>query len=163
MTPKLYHLAGKALQLDQEDRLVDAYSGVGTIGLSLARQVAEVRGMDTIKEAIEDANHNAEINNIHNAKYYFGKAEDILPQWMSEGWQPTALVVDPPRVGLDQHLIDAILQTRPEKFVYVSCNQSTLAQDLVQLTKSYNVDYLQPIDMMPQTAHVEIVVKFTLK
>lgn len=82
---------------------------------------------------------------------------------MASGWRPTALVVDPPRVGLDQQLIDTILQVRPQKFVYVSCNQSTLAQDLVQLTKAYNVDYLQPVDMMPQTPHIEVVVKFTLK
>ncbi|KID41113.1 23S rRNA (uracil(1939)-C(5))-methyltransferase RlmD [Fructilactobacillus fructivorans] len=163
MTPKLYHLAGEALNLDSDDRLIDAYSGVGTIGLTLANQVAEVRGMDTIQEAITDANHNAEINHIDNAQYYFGSAEDLMPQWMAEGWRPTALVVDPPRVGLDQHLIDAILTCKPAKFVYVSCNPSTLAQNLVQLTKSYNVDYLQPIDMMPQTPHVEVVVKFTLK
>ncbi|WP_395320362.1 23S rRNA (uracil(1939)-C(5))-methyltransferase RlmD [Fructilactobacillus frigidiflavus] len=163
MTPKLYHLAGEALDIDENDYLVDAYSGVGTIGLTLADQVAEVRGMDTVKEAIADANENAKINHIDNAEYFYGKAEDVLPQWMAAGWRPTALVVDPPRVGLDQTLIDTILQTRPEKFVYVSCNQSTLAQNLVQLTKSYNVDYLQPIDMMPQTPHVEVVVKFTLK
>ncbi|WP_413627786.1 23S rRNA (uracil(1939)-C(5))-methyltransferase RlmD [Fructilactobacillus vespulae] len=163
MTPKLYRLASDALELDKSDYLVDAYSGVGTIGLALAKKVAEVRGMDTVEEAITDANHNAEMNGIDNAEYYYGKAEDVLPQWMAGGWRPTALVVDPPRVGLDQQLIDTILQVRPQKFVYVSCNQSTLAQDLVQLTKAYNVDYLQPVDMMPQTPHIEVVVKFTLK
>ncbi|USS90626.1 23S rRNA (uracil(1939)-C(5))-methyltransferase RlmD [Fructilactobacillus carniphilus] len=163
MTPKLYDLAGQALELASTDRLVDAYAGVGTIGLTLANQVAEVRGMETIPEAVEDANQNAATNRIENAHYFTGKAEELLPEWEQAGWYPDALVVDPPRVGLDQKLIDTILATRPRKFVYVSCNQSTLAQDLVQLTKEYTVDYLQPVDMLPQTAHVEIVVKLTLK
>ncbi|USS93125.1 23S rRNA (uracil(1939)-C(5))-methyltransferase RlmD [Fructilactobacillus ixorae] len=163
MTPKLYQLAGQALELAPTDRLVDAYAGVGTIGLTLAKQVAEVRGMETIPEAVEDANQNALTNQIDNAHYFTGKAEELLPEWEADGWYPDALVVDPPRVGLDQKLIDTILATRPRKFVYVSCNQSTLAQDLVQLTKEYKVDYLQPVDMLPQTPHVEIVVKLTLK
>ncbi|USS85761.1 23S rRNA (uracil(1939)-C(5))-methyltransferase RlmD [Fructilactobacillus myrtifloralis] len=163
MTPKLYDLASQALALAPTDRLVDAYAGVGTIGLTLAKQVAEVRGMETIPEAVSDARQNASLNHIDNAEYFTGKAEDLLPEWEAAGWQPDALVVDPPRVGLDQRLIATILKTRPRKFVYVSCNQSTLAQDLVELSKAYNVDYLQPVDMLPQTPHIEIVVKLTRK
>ncbi|UQS87115.1 23S rRNA (uracil(1939)-C(5))-methyltransferase RlmD [Nicoliella spurrieriana] len=163
MTPQLYEVAINALDLDGNERLVDAYSGVGTIGLPLAKYVQEVRGMDTIAEAVEDANQNAEINGIRNAQYFVGKAEELIPEWIDSGWRPDALIVDPPRTGLAEPLIDAILDVAPEKFVYVSCNPATLARDLVDLTRRYRVDFIQPIDMMPQTARVEAVVKFTRK
>ncbi len=119
--------------------------------------------MDTIEEAVADANNNARLNKITNAFYEVGKAEDLLPEWLSEGFKPDAIIVDPPRTGLAAPLIKAILKSAPEKFVYVSCNPSTLAADLVELTRKYNVDFIQPIDMMPQTARCEAVVKFTRK
>lgn len=162
-TAKMYQLVQEALALSPEDCLVDAYCGVGTIGLSLAQQVAEVRGMDTIPDSIEAAKHNAAINHIDNAAYTVGAAEDLLPAWLADGFQPTALVVDPPRTGLDQQLIDAILLSKPAKFVYVSCNPSTLARDLKQLTHRYRVEKIQPLDMFPQTARVEAVVTLKLK
>ncbi|MSD83461.1 23S rRNA (uracil(1939)-C(5))-methyltransferase RlmD [Lactobacillus curvatus] len=162
-TAKMYNLVRDALALTPEDRLVDAYCGVGTIGLSLAKQVAEVRGMDTIADSIEAAKHNATINNIQNVEYEVGAAEDLLPKWLDNGFVPTALVVDPPRTGLDQKLIDAILDSRPLKFVYVSCNPSTLARDLKALVHTYQVEKIQPLDMFPQTARVEAVVTLTLK
>ncbi|GEL15174.1 23S rRNA (uracil(1939)-C(5))-methyltransferase RlmD [Pediococcus cellicola] len=160
-TVKLYDEARKALELSANTNLVDAYSGVGTIGLSLANKAKEVRGMDIIPESITDANENAKLNGITNAKYQVGRAEEVLPQWMAEGFRPDALVVDPPRTGLDDVLIQTILTSKPERFVYISCNPSTLARDLTQLTKSYIVDYIQSIDMFPQTARCEAVVKFT--
>ncbi|VDG20327.1 RNA methyltransferase [Lactobacillus plantarum JDM1] [Lactiplantibacillus mudanjiangensis] len=160
-TKKLYRLAREALALSPNETLVDAYSGVGTIGLSLADVAKEVRGMDTIPAAIMDANANAERNGITNAKYEVGAAETLLPQWLAAGFDPDAMVVDPPRTGLDDVLIDAILQSAPEKLVYISCNPSTLAQDLRELTRSYQVDYIQSIDMFPQTARCEAVVRFT--
>ncbi|WP_413476061.1 23S rRNA (uracil(1939)-C(5))-methyltransferase RlmD [Latilactobacillus fuchuensis] len=162
-TAKMYEMVEDALDLNSNDRLVDAYCGVGTIGLSLANQVAEVRGMDTIPDSIEAAKHNAAINQIENTEYFVGAAEELLPQWLDDGFQPTALVVDPPRTGLDQQLIDAILLSLPAKFVYVSCNPSTLARDLKQLTTRYQVEQIQPLDMFPQTARVEAVVTLTLK
>ncbi|GEK29391.1 23S rRNA (uracil(1939)-C(5))-methyltransferase RlmD [Furfurilactobacillus siliginis] len=160
-TTKLYQEAIKALGLTRANRLVDAYSGVGTIGLTLADKLGEVRGMDTIPEAIDDANRNAALNDIDNAEYFTGTAESLLPQWVANGWRPDALVVDPPRAGLDETMIDTILQVRPEKFVYISCNPSTLAKDLVELGEAYRVDYIQSIDMFPQTARVEAVVKLS--
>ncbi|UDM32055.1 23S rRNA (uracil(1939)-C(5))-methyltransferase RlmD [Lentilactobacillus laojiaonis] len=163
MTPTLYQEAFKALELRGGEKIVDAYSGVGTIGLSIADEVQEVRGMDTIAEAVDDANHNALKNNITNAHYEVGEAEVLLPQWLAEGFKPDAIIVDPPRTGLADSLINAILESAPKKFVYISCNPSTLAKDLVKLTKKYNVDYIQSIDMMPQTARCECVVKFTKK
>lgn len=160
-TGRLYQEAIDALALTQADKLVDAYSGVGTLGISLAHKAGEVRGMDTIAESIDDANENARLNGVTNAKYFVGAAEDLIPQWVYDGWRPDALIVDPPRTGLDEALRDTILAVRPEKFVYISCNPSTLARDLVDLTDVYDVDYIQSIDMFPQTARVEAIVKFT--
>lgn len=157
----VYHQALTALDLTHADKLVDAYAGVGTIGLSLADKVGEVRGMEIIPEAVDDANINAEINHITNAKYEVGTAETLFPKWQAEGWVADALVVDPPRTGLDTALRREILRTKPEKFVYISCNASTLARDLVDLAQAYQVDYIQSIDMFPQTARWEGVVKLT--
>lgn len=162
-TSVLYAETRKALELSPDDNLVDAYSGVGTIGLSLAAQAKEVRGMDNIESAIEDANENAKINGIENAHYEFGTAEKVLPKWLHAGFKPNSIVVDPPRVGLDNKLITAILESAPEHFTYVSCNPSTLARDLVRIVEKYDVEYIQSIDMFPQTARVEAVVKLKRK
>lgn len=162
-TSVLYAETRKALELSPDDNLVDAYSGVGTIGLSLATQAKEVRGMDNIESAIEDANENAKINGIENAHYEFGTAEKVLPKWLHAGFKPNSIVVDPPRVGLDNKLITAILESAPEHFTYVSCNPSTLARDLVRIVEKYDVEYIQSIDMFPQTARVEAVVKLKRK
>jgi len=158
-TKVLYDETAKALDLHSDENLVDAYAGIGTIGLTLADKVKQVRGMEIIKDAVDDANFNAQQNGIENAIYEVGTAEELMPQWVDDGFFIDALVVDPPRAGLDQKLIDSILNARPEKFVYVSCNPSTLARDLVTLTKQYKVEYMQPVDMMPQTPKCEVVVK----
>ncbi|MFT8400901.1 MAG: 23S rRNA (uracil(1939)-C(5))-methyltransferase RlmD [Lentilactobacillus diolivorans] len=163
MTSVLYKEAFKALDLSGKEKLVDAYSGVGTIGLSVANQVREVRGMDTIADAVHDANMNAVKNGIVNAIYEVGEAEKLLPEWIDAGWKPTALIVDPPRTGLADSLIETILDITPKKFVYISCNPSTLAQDLVKLSEKYQVEYIQSVDLMPQTARCECVVKFRKK
>ncbi|WP_125573193.1 23S rRNA (uracil(1939)-C(5))-methyltransferase RlmD [Levilactobacillus huananensis] len=157
----LYAEAKKALNLQPGETVVDAYSGIGTIGLSLADVAEEVRGMDVIPEAVDDANANAEANGITNAHYEVGTAEDLLPKWIMTGFHPDAIVVDPPRTGLDDTLIETILAVRPPKLVYISCNPSTLAKDLVALVHDYHVDYIQSVDMMPQTARCEAVVKLT--
>jgi 23S rRNA (uracil-5-)-methyltransferase RumA len=162
-TQRLYQETIKALDLTKADKLIDAYSGVGTIGISLADHAGEVRGMDTIPESIDDATENVIDNAVDNATYYVGAAEELIPQWADEGWIADALVVDPPRTGLDGALRQTILATKPDKFVYVSCNASTLARDLVDLAKVYRVDYIQSIDMFPQTARWEGIVKFTKK
>lgn len=161
-TETLYELAAKALDLQAEDTLIDAYAGVGTIGLSLANRVKQVLGMEIIPEAVDDANKNARLNGISNAQYEVGPAEKLLPQWRREGQHFDALVVDPPRTGLDAKLIDAILAEKPRKFAYVSCNMASLARNLARLVPSYQVDYIQPVDMMPQTPRCEAVVKLSL-
>ena len=161
-TETLYEEAAKAMELTSTDTLIDAYAGIGTIGLALANRVQEVRGMEIIPEAVADANQNAALNNITNAKYETGSAEELLPKWRAEGLHFDALVVDPPRTGLDSKLIQQILQEKPTKFAYISCNMASLARNLARLVPTYRVDYIQPIDMMPQTPRCEAVVKLSL-
>lgn len=162
-TEVLYAEAVKALDVSSEDQLIDAYCGVGTIGLAFAKKVKSVRGMDIIPEAIEDAKENARRMGYDNTYYEAGKAEDIIPRWYQEGYRADALVVDPPRTGLDNALLKTIVKYQPKKMVYVSCNVSTLARDLVQLTKVYDVAYIQSVDMFPHTARTEAVVKLQKK
>lgn len=162
-TERLYEEARKALNLKTNESVVDAYCGVGTIGLSLAKQAREVRGMDTIPAAIDDARHNAKSLGVTNTRYEVGTAEELLPKWLNEGFRPDGIIVDPPRTGLDNKLLQAILRQPPKKMVYISCNVSTLARDLVQLAKVFKINYLQSVDMFPQTARCEVVVKLTRK
>ncbi|MFT8319883.1 MAG: 23S rRNA (uracil(1939)-C(5))-methyltransferase RlmD [Bacillus sp. (in: firmicutes)] len=161
-TVTLYDEVKKAAALTGKEKIADAYCGVGTIGLWLADGASEVRGMDTIDAAIQDAQKNATRHGIKNATYVTGTAEHWLPKWVEEGWQPDVVVVDPPRTGCDQKLLNAIKKVKPKKFVYVSCNPSTLAKDIDYLSKEYKVEYIQPVDMFPHTAHVECVALLTL-
>ncbi|MGE8203056.1 23S rRNA (uracil(1939)-C(5))-methyltransferase RlmD [Heyndrickxia sp. NPDC080065] len=154
-TVKLYDEVKKAAELTGKEKIVDAYCGVGTIGLWLADGAEEIRGMDVIPEGIEDAKKNAEKHSLNNTKYFTGKAEELMPKWVKEGWRPDVVVVDPPRTGCDSKFLETILKVKPKKFIYVSCNPSTLAKDLQVLSSKYKVEYLQPVDMFPQTAHVE--------
>ena len=162
-TVKLYDEVKKAANLRGHEKVVDAYCGVGTIGLWLADYCQEVRGMDVIPESIEDAIQNAKRHYMDNVHYEVGKAEELMPKWLKQGWRPDVVVVDPPRSGLDKKLLDTILRTRPKKVVYVSCNPSTLAKDLDYLGKKYRPKYMQPVDMFPQTSHVEVVTVLELK
>lgn len=162
-TEVLYGEGIKALAIQPEETIVDAYCGVGTIGLSVANKAKEVRGMDTIPQAISDAQKNAQRLGYENTRYEVGTAEELLPKWLNKGFRPDGIIVDPPRTGLDEQLIQAILKNPPQKLVYISCNVSTLARDLVQLAKVFHVEYLQSVDMFPQTARCEVVVKLTKK
>lgn len=161
-TVKLYDEIKRAAKLTGKESVVDAYCGVGTIGLWLADSAREIRGMDTIRESIEDAKNNAKKQG-YKATYVTGTAEKWLEAWRKEGYVPDVLTVDPPRTGLADSLLKTILKVKPKRFVYTSCNPSTLAKDLQQLTKIYRVDYIQPVDMFPQTAQVEAVCLLTLK
>lgn len=162
-TQVLYGQAVAALDVAETDHVIDAYCGVGTIGFAFAGKVASVRGMDIIPEAIEDAKNNARDMGFDNIYYEAGKAEDIIPKWYKEGYRADAIIVDPPRTGLDKKLLQTILTYQPKKMVYVSCNTSTLARDLVELAKVYEVDYIQSVDMFPHTARTEAVVKLQKK
>lgn len=158
-TQILYRQILQALDVTAGDHVIDAYCGVGSIGLAFANKVKSVRGMDIIPEAIADAKRNAERMGYTNTYYEVGKAENSIPKWYKEGYRASALIVDPPRIGLDEKLLKTLLTYQPEKMVYVSCNVSTLARDLVQLVKVYEVNYIQSVDMFPHTARTEAVVK----
>lgn len=163
-TVKLYDEVKKTAELTGEEKLVDAYCGVGTIGLWLAPHVKELRGMDVIPESIEDARRNAKKHGFEHALYEVGKAEDLLPKWLKEGWRPDVFVVDPPRTGCDRKLLEAMIKVKPKRIVYVSCNPSTLAKDVDVLMKAgFKLKILQPVDMFPHTAHVETVAQIVLK
>ena len=161
-TINLYNEIKRAADLTGTESVVDAYCGVGTIGLWLADQAKEIRGMDLIHESVVDAKANAKKLGF-TAKYVTGSAEKWLETWRTDGYTPDVLTVDPPRTGLGEPLIQTILKVKPKRFVYTSCNPSTLAKDLQQLTKIYKIEYIQPVDMFPQTAQVESVTKLVLK
>lgn len=163
-TPRLYNLAIEKAELEPEDVVVDAYSGIGTIGLSVAKHVKAVRGIEIVKDAVEDANENAQLNGIDNAKYVTGKAEEIMPRWASEGLKTDVIFVDPPRKGLTSEFIDAAVKTGPKKIVYISCNPATQIRDLEMFKEyGYSFNEIAPVDMFPQTPHVESVTVLTKK
>ena len=157
-TIKLYDEVKKAASLSGNEKVVDAYCGVGTIGLWLANEAGEIRGMDVIAEAIQDANNNAKKHGYNNTTYVVGKAETWLPRWVQEGWRPDVIVVDPPRTGCDEELLKTMIEVKPKRIVYVSCNPSTLAKDCAKLMKAgFKIEYVQPVDMFPMTGHVEAI------
>lgn len=162
-TNVLYQQVVDALEVNENDDIIDAYCGVGTIGFAFANKVKSIRGMDIIPDAIKDAKKNASFMGFKNTSYFVGKAEELIPKWYKEGYRADALIVDPPRTGLDDKLLKTIIQYPPKKMVYVSCNASTLARDLVTLSKLYQIDYIQSVDMFPQTARTEAVVKLKRK
>ncbi|WP_419095299.1 23S rRNA (uracil(1939)-C(5))-methyltransferase RlmD [Ureibacillus endophyticus] len=162
-TVHLYDEIKKAANLTGKEKVVDAYCGVGTIGLWLAPHAKEVRGMDVVPESVDDAKKNARNHGFKHARYYTGTAEEWLAKWRKEGFIPDVITVDPPRTGLAPSFIKTVMKIQPKRFVYTSCNPSTFAKDLQELTKIYKVEYIQPVDMFPQTARVEIVAKLTLK
>jgi 23S rRNA (uracil1939-C5)-methyltransferase len=158
-TEVLYQKAFELADLKPTDIVVDAYAGIGTIGITLASRVQEVLGMEVVAEAVEDAKANAKRNGVENAHYFVGKAEKIMPQWLREGIQPTVVFVDPPRKGLDASFIETTAAVKPERIVYISCNPATLARDLALFAEEgYEAKQVQPVDLFPQTTHVESVV-----
>lgn len=163
-TVHLYNEIKKAAALTGKENVVDAYCGVGTIGMWLADGAREVRGMDNVDEAIADAKYNARSNaNLQHVRFFPGSADKWLFRWSKEGYRPDVISVDPPRTGLEPGFIKTVLNIKPKTFVYTSCNPSTLARDLQELSKIYDVEYIQPIDMFPQTAQVEAVCRLVLR
>ncbi|MDQ0176047.1 23S rRNA (uracil(1939)-C(5))-methyltransferase RlmD [Bacillus chungangensis] len=162
-TKILYEKALEYAALSGEETVIDAYCGIGTISLFLAKKAKKVYGVEIVPEAIADANRNAQLNGIENVVFEVGKAEQVIPQWYKEGVQADVLVVDPPRKGCDEALLDTILDMKPERVVYVSCNPATLARDLRILEDGgYKTLEVQPVDMFPHTGHVECVALITL-
>lgn len=158
-TEKLYQLAIQKAQLNKDDTVIDAYCGIGTISLSLAKVVKKVYGVEIVPEAIEDAKRNAKLNNITNCRFVVGKAEEQLAKWQKEGLKPDVIVVDPPRKGLAESLIRSVAEMSPQRLIYVSCNPATLARDAKLFSEhGYQINQpIQPVDQFPQTVHVESV------
>ncbi|GGJ32366.1 23S rRNA (uracil(1939)-C(5))-methyltransferase RlmD [Paenibacillus hunanensis] len=157
-TEVLYEKAVQYAGLTGKETVIDAYCGIGTISLFLAQHAKRVYGVEIVKEAIEDARKNAELNGMTNVEFEVGASEDVIPRWKEQGITPDVIVVDPPRKGCDPRLLETIVQMQPEKVVYVSCNPSTLARDLQVLEEGgYRTVEVQPVDMFPHTVHVESV------
>lgn len=158
-TKVLYEKALEYAGLTGEETVIDAYCGIGTISLFLAKKAKQVYGVEIVPEAIDDARKNAVLNGIENVEFAVGKAEEIIPKWMEDGICPDVLVVDPPRKGCDASLLETIIDMKLERVVYVSCNPATLARDLRVLEDGgYRTVEVQPVDMFGQTVHVECVV-----
>src|SRR5690554_5355750 len=157
-TTVLYDQIVKAANIKGFESILDLYCGIGSIGLYLADKVVEVRGIDNNRKNINDAKEFAEMNNIDNAKFYIGEILPHLNKFEKEGYTPDVLIVDPPRKGMDIKLLNYLQKAKVRKIVYVSCNPSTLAKNVNHLQKSYHPKYIIPVDMFPNTPHVETVV-----
>jgi len=161
-TEELYNKAIEYAEVTPNDVVIDAYCGIGTIGLSVAKDCKTVLGVEVIKQAIEDAKENAKENNINNAKFVVGKAEEVIKTWSNYGVD--VLFIDPPRKGCDKKFLDTVCEMEIPKVVYVSCNVATLARDLnVLQAAGYEVEEVTPFDMFPQTSHIETVTKLRFR
>lgn len=166
-TEKLYGLALEYADLKGDETVWDLYCGIGTISLFLAQKAKQVYGVEIVPQAIDDAKENAKINAIDNAEFFVGKAEEVLPEYYAEYEREhngetahaDVIVVDPPRKGCDETLLETIVKMQPEKVVYVSCDSATLARDLKYLcANGYEIKMCRGVDQFPQTVHVETVV-----
>ncbi len=158
-TKKLYDKVLEYVNPRGNETIWDIYCGIGTIGLYLARHVKQIYGIEIIPQAIEDAKENARINHIKNAEFYVGKAEEILPKkHEKENIKADIIIIDPPRKGCDQALLETLIQIKAKKIIYVSCDPATLARDLKILTNGgYAIVVIQPLDMFAHSVHVETV------
>lgn len=157
-TERLYQTALDFAQLSPDDTLCDVYCGAGTITLMMARHCKTALGIEIVPQAIDNARENAQRNNIRNAEFRVGAAEDVLPQLVDGGLRPDVIVVDPPRKGLEPQVIDAMVKAQPRRIVYVSCNVATQARDAALLAAAgYPVEKVQPVDMFCWTSGVENV------
>ena len=171
-TEKLYGLALEYADLKGDETVWDLYCGIGTISLFLAQKAKQVYGVEIVPQAIDDAKENAKINAIDNAEFFVGKAEEVLPEYYAEyerehngeTARADVIVVDPPRKGCDETLLETIVKMQPEKVVYVSCDSATLARDLKYLcANGYEIKMCRGVDQFPQSVHVETVVLLSHK
>nr|WP_297396758.1 23S rRNA (uracil(1939)-C(5))-methyltransferase RlmD [uncultured Peptostreptococcus sp.] len=157
-TEVLYSKALEYADLKEGDRVFDIYCGIGTISLFLAQKAEFVYGVEIVEDAIKDARLNADLNGMDNLEFFVGKAEEVVPKIYKEGKRANVVVVDPPRKGCDERVLDTIVDMEPDRVVYVSCNPSTLARDLRYLEdRGYRCEKVQPVDLFPHSVHVETV------
>ncbi len=161
-TEILYNKALEYANLTGVETVIDAYCGIGTISLFLSQKAMTVYGVEIVREAILDAKENARINGVDNVEFLLGESESVIPQLYKKGIKADVVVVDPPRKGCDEKLLETIAAMAPRRIVYVSCNPATLARDLKYLTaQGYEVMEVQPVDQFPYTGHVEAAILMT--
>jgi 23S rRNA (uracil1939-C5)-methyltransferase len=158
MAERLYGIAAEMAGLTGSERVFDLFCGIGTLGLSLARQAGEVWGIEIVPDAIVDAEENARLNGIENARFRTGDARKEIRPLLAEAGGPDLVVVDPPRAGLSKKVVRRLIECEATRIVYVSCNPTTLAPNAAQLTEAgYRLRRVKPVDMFPQTPHIECV------
>jgi 23S rRNA (uracil1939-C5)-methyltransferase len=158
MAERLYAVAGEYAGLSGSERLFDLYCGIGTIGLTMAARAGEVWGLEIVPEAIADAERNAKRNRIENARFFAGSARTGVRPLIEEAGKPDVVVIDPPRAGLSQKIVRRVLECEAKRIVYVSCNPTTLAPNAAQMVEAgYTLKRVKPVDMFPQTPHIECV------
>ncbi len=158
MAERLYEMAIQYAALSGAERAYDLYCGIGTIAMLLAPRAAEVWGLEIVEDAVADAIANARLNEITNARFFAGDVRLALRELVAEAGPPDLLLVDPPRAGLSQKVVRRVVEASPKRVVYVSCNPTTLAPNAAQLTAAgYRLHRVRPVDMFPQTPHIECV------
>lgn len=163
-TEVLYNTAIEMADLSKEDVLFDLYCGIGTIGIFASPYVRKVYGIEIVKQAIEDAKENANINDIRNIEFFAGDVEKVFEDVLeTKKDKPDIIIVDPPRKGLDKNTVNNILKIAPKKMVYISCNPASLVRDLHLFEEKYDINEIQPVDMFPFTSHVECCAVMELK
>ena len=161
---KLYNIAIDKARISKNDVVFDLYCGIGTISLFMAKYAKSVYGVEIVKQAIDDAIQNANINSVENTEFIAGDVEVILDDLINNRKIiPDVIMVDPPRKGLDNTSINNILKIKPKRVVYISCNPATLVRDLAKLEEEYEIGDIQPVDMFPFTSNVECVTVLNLK
>jgi 23S rRNA (uracil1939-C5)-methyltransferase len=158
MAERLYAVAAEYAGLSGGERVFDLYCGIGTIGLTMAGRAGEVWGLEIVPEAIADAERNAELNGIGNARFVAGSARTGVRPLLEQAGKPDVVLLDPPRPGLSQKIVRRVLECEAKRIVYVSCNPTTLAPNAAQLVEAgYTLRRVRPVDMFPQTPHIECV------
>ena len=159
---RLFALVAEACELDGTETVLDLYSGTGAISLLLARRAARVYGIEVAAAAVADATRNARANGIDNCTFRAGEVRHVLPALMSEGVRASVVVADPPRAGFHPKALAALAALAPARIVYVSCNPATLARDVGDLARQgYRLAWVQPVDMFPQTPHIEAIARLS--
>ena len=161
---KLYSAARNLAALEGGEVVYDLYTGTGTIAQFVSAKASKVVGIEYVKEAIDDANVNAEANGITNCRFYAGDMKDVLTSdFIKENGTPEVMIIDPPRAGMHPDVVKTILEAAPQRIVYVSCNPASQARDLAMMSEKYEITAVQPVDMFPQTIHVENICALTRK
>ena len=161
---ELYKITRNLCQLKGDEVVYDLYTGTGTIANFIAKKAKKVVGVEYVSDAVIDAKNNSEFNNITNTVFFAGDMKDVLnEEFIKTHGKPDVIITDPPRAGMHEDVIAVLLKVGASKIVYVSCNPATQARDLQMLMGSYTIAEIQPVDMFPQTAHVEKVVLLVKK